>query len=164
MRESLDLLISYNHWALEQFFNAIDQIDENTFLKDLGDGVGSVRDKLVHMYGAEKTWLERLRLEVPAPFTKPDEFTSKQQLKDAWTKLHEALEAYYRALADADFGKNVTYKNLAGKEFTTPIGLILLHVFNHGTYHRGQAASLLRRLTGKPPVTDFIAFVRDTGR
>jgi uncharacterized damage-inducible protein DinB len=35
---------------------------------------------------------------------------------------------------------------------------LLLHVVNHSTYHRGQAAMLLRALGAVAPETDFVVY------
>jgi uncharacterized damage-inducible protein DinB len=38
---------------------------------------------------------------------------------------------------------------------------VVLHVFNHGTYHRGQLVNMLRQLgVEKIPQTDFIVWTR----
>ncbi|MBI3466927.1 MAG: hypothetical protein HY000_28265 [Planctomycetes bacterium] len=38
---------------------------------------------------------------------------------------------------------------------------ILIHVVNHSSYHRGQLAILLGQEEKTPPVTDYIAYLRD---
>jgi uncharacterized damage-inducible protein DinB len=39
---------------------------------------------------------------------------------------------------------------------------MLLHVFNHGTYHRGQLVTMLRQLgIENIPATDFIVWSRE---
>jgi uncharacterized damage-inducible protein DinB len=64
-------------------------------------------------------------------------------------------------LTDADLSKRITYHNLQGKEFTTPLIDILTHVVIHGSYHRGQVAKVIGR-AGVPAVSsDFIIFARD---
>jgi uncharacterized damage-inducible protein DinB len=37
---------------------------------------------------------------------------------------------------------------------------IMRHVVNHGSYHRGQVAFMLRLLGKQPQATDWIAFSR----
>lgn len=54
----------------------------------------------------------------------------------------------------------VKYNNSLGDYFETSAADILLHVFNHGTYHRAQIAKEMK-LHDIPPVnTDYIQFVR----
>jgi uncharacterized damage-inducible protein DinB len=40
---------------------------------------------------------------------------------------------------------------------------VLVHVANHGTYHRGQVATLLRQLGKVPIATDYLLFVDAKG-
>ncbi len=56
--------------------------------------------------------------------------------------------------------KPIVYRNTAGKEFTTALEDILLHVFLHGAYHRGQIAALVREGGDEPKPTDYIQWVR----
>jgi len=39
---------------------------------------------------------------------------------------------------------------------------ILLHVVNHGTYHRGHIADMVCHIPAEPPTTDFPVFLRET--
>ena len=45
--------------------------------------------------------------------------------------------------------------------FRDPIGHILQHLANHGSYHRGQITTLLRQLGASPVNTDMIGFYRE---
>jgi len=54
----------------------------------------------------------------------------------------------------------IKYTTSAGTYFETSVQDILLHVFNHGTYHRAQIAKEMK-LHNLPPInTDYIMFVR----
>jgi len=45
--------------------------------------------------------------------------------------------------------------------YKQPVCQMILHVFNHGTYHRGQLVNMLRQLgIEKIPQTDFIVWSR----
>src|SRR2546422_720935 len=68
--------------------------------------------------------------------------------------------SYMRALTPGEMEQGVRYVNSAGREFTSSIEDILLHVFLHGSYHRGQIAWALCRGGRVPMATDYIAFVR----
>jgi len=54
----------------------------------------------------------------------------------------------------------VKYTTSAGEYYETSIADILLHVFNHGTYHRGQIAKEMKLHHIKPVNTDYIQFIR----
>jgi uncharacterized damage-inducible protein DinB len=71
----------------------------------------------------------------------------------AWSK-------YLAGISDADIESSIEYSNIKGDSFKNQLADILLHAANHGTYHRGQVALLVREADGKPAVTDFIAFAR----
>lgn len=54
----------------------------------------------------------------------------------------------------------IKYTTSAGDYYETSVSDILLHIFNHGTYHRGQIAKEMKLYNIKPVNTDYIQFVR----
>jgi uncharacterized damage-inducible protein DinB len=53
------------------------------------------------------------------------------------------------------------YKNLKGEAFTSDVWQVVHHLFNHGTYHRGQLVTMMRELGATEiPSTDFIYWYR----
>jgi uncharacterized damage-inducible protein DinB len=63
-------------------------------------------------------------------------------------------------LTDDALERGITYRNSAGDQYTSTLEDILTHVFMHGSYHRGQVASLVRAGGGPPSPTDYIFFTR----
>lgn len=55
----------------------------------------------------------------------------------------------------------VTYKNSRGQAFQNSVADMLMQMFNHSTYHRGQIVSLLKKSGIEPPATDYILFKRN---
>ncbi|MBE7438603.1 MAG: DinB family protein [Spirochaetales bacterium] len=152
-------LFDYNYWARDRFFEVLGHLDPQQFILDLGDGVGSIRDKLTHIFAAEKIWLERLTGS-PEPFMTPDRVGDLPALQELWSRTEQAWVSFLDAQTNETLKDSFRYHDLKGDEHHSKLWSILTHVTNHGTYHRGQAASLVRRLTGKLPVTDYIAFSR----
>ena len=63
--------------------------------------------------------------------------------------------------SEADLDAILNYKNMKGDLFSQPIREILLHLTNHGTYHRGQLVTMLRQIgVEKIPQTDYILYSR----
>jgi uncharacterized damage-inducible protein DinB len=57
-QEALDL-VDYHYWARDRILSAVEVLTPEEFLKDLGGSFKSVRDTVVHTYGAEWNWYLR---------------------------------------------------------------------------------------------------------
>jgi uncharacterized damage-inducible protein DinB len=111
-----------------------------------------------HVLGAEHTWLRRIQGIQPELSVWPD--VTLDQCETIARENAASLRALVGRLTDDELQKDVTYRNTAGKEFTTGLEDILLHVALHGSYHRGQVAALLRSSGDEPSPTDYIQWVR----
>ncbi len=54
------------------------------------------------------------------------------------------MQAFGAALTENDWEREISYKSLAGVSYQSAIWQVVLHVVNHGTYHRGQITNMLR--------------------
>lgn len=113
---------------------------------------------LAHLLATEHVWLARLHGETPHHPVWPT--LSLEDCAGLVRANQRQLTAYVGALTPADLSRGVTYRNSAGDQFTSSVEDMLLQVFLHGAYHRGQIAWALRRGGGVPMPTDYIAFVR----
>jgi uncharacterized damage-inducible protein DinB len=113
------------------------------------------------MWDAESIWWQRMKLQevVTAPSaafkgTTTDVSTSLLHQNKLW-------ETWVKNASLAALDHVFLYQNSRKEQFKQPIYQMLLHVFNHGTYHRGQLVNMLRQ-TGieKIPQTDFIVWSR----
>ena len=111
-----------------------------------------------HVLGAEHTWLARISGRDPGVAVWPD--LSLEECETLSRENAAELRRVVDAMTVDDRAKPIVYRNTAGKEFTTGLEDILLHVFLHGAYHRGQIAALVREGGDEPNVTDYIQWVR----
>jgi uncharacterized damage-inducible protein DinB len=126
--------------------------------------LAAVREKLphrievlAHIFMAERIWLARIEGNVVTGFTDPP--ATVEELATQWAELHRKWRDW--AAKQADWGKPLTYRSLAGGEYhTSYLFEIALHVGNHGSYHRGQVAAMLRAEGFAPPGTDLILWYR----
>jgi uncharacterized damage-inducible protein DinB len=162
--EEFRSLFQFNAWANRRALEACAALSPEDFVRDLRASFPSVRDTFVHVLAAEWIWHERWHGRSPSG--PPPDLASL-----AFADLRARLEAFDRelfsfvsSLAPADLDRVVDYRNMAGKPFSDRLGQTLRHLVNHGSYHRGQIAALLRQLGAKPLGTDLITFYREQGK
>jgi uncharacterized damage-inducible protein DinB len=122
----------------------------------------NVRDEKIltimgHIVAAQFLWLHRIK-GLPAPDVKlwGDYTLSQLQLlaDDAGKKWIEFVES------TDNFDRDLTYRNYVNEPYTTNVEMIMVHLVNHSSYHRGQVAMLLRQKGFEPINTDFITYDR----
>jgi uncharacterized damage-inducible protein DinB len=127
----------------------------------MGGSFPSLYDTAVHLYQADSVWLDRLEERVSGKLEDYQAPGCMWELRDAWVEVHKRMVAFANSLGEGDVNRVIPYKNLAGQPFETPIWEIILHVVNHGTYHRGQITSMIRQLGHKATNLDLIRFYRE---
>lgn len=111
-----------------------------------------------HVAAAEHVWLSRLEGRTPAHPVWPS--LGIEEAAALAAESGAALRAFVAGLDEAGMAREVAYRNSAGQPFTNTVRDILLQVALHGSYHRGQLATLARQGGGTPAATDYIVYVR----
>jgi uncharacterized damage-inducible protein DinB len=156
MDELLDLL-EYTRWASDKILHAVSVLSAETYTKDLGSSFPSIRDTLVHTYGADRAWLGRIQgqsLERPNPADYPTVAT----LREVWLEVLSNWPSVVQQLGNVE--QIIAYKAYDGTAYSNKLSDIIRHVVNHGTYHRGQITTMLRQVGEKGISTDMIAYYR----
>jgi uncharacterized damage-inducible protein DinB len=76
-------------------------------------------------------------------------------------EAHADGAAYAARLDEAELARTITFPVPAFKDFHPSVRDALMQVCMHSEHHRAQVAMRLRALGGTPPITDYIAWVRD---
>jgi uncharacterized damage-inducible protein DinB len=154
-------LFAYDAWANRRSLEACATLTPEQFTRDLGSSFPSVRDTLAHIVGAQFVWLERFHGRVPPGLLPPADFPDLASLTARSNQIQQGLTDYVNTLSEADLTGKFDYQDLKGRTHSNVRWHTLQHLANHGTYHRGQVATLLRQLGAKPASTDLIAFYRE---
>lgn len=161
MKELLQQYAAYDLWANKILLEKLTSVPPEILYKEMGSSFSSIYKTVVHLMEVESIWWQRVKMQenIMAPDKDPDEnsqvlfkklLTLSQQWND-WVK--DANENYFTHV----FG----YYNSKKEFFKQPVYEMLLHLFNHQTYHRGQIITMLRQNgVEKIPATDFIVFSR----
>ncbi len=157
-----DLLLknyaSYNRWANERFVEWLQGASEEQLNKEIESSFTSLTKTLLHLWNAEYGWLQTLKGEGWGTPPGRDFEGSPQEMFEGFLATSRDFEEYVLSLSEADFKDG---RPLGRDGTPTSVEGIILHVFNHATYHRGQLITMGRQagLT-EPPRTDYIYYIR----
>jgi uncharacterized damage-inducible protein DinB len=151
----------YNAWANARILDATAQVTTEQFLAPASYSHGSLRGTLVHTLFAE--WIWRMRWEGNSPtegFTLED-FPTFKSLRERWQAEEKALMEFVEKLSDESLDRVVVYKTTSGKSRQNPLWHLMLHLVNHGTQHRSEAAIMLTDFGHSPGDIDLIKYLRE---
>lgn len=163
MKMLLEQYASYNVWANHKLIFALLQLDENLWYQQTPSSFNTLFKTILHVWDAEAIWFQRMRLNeqlvVPSASFDPsfkDACNGLLQQSMQWEELIKS-----EVMNEETITSELMYKNSRGDQFQQPVWEVLTHVFNHGTYHRGQMITMLRALgETRIPATDFIVWSR----
>lgn len=145
MIETIRRYYDYADWANERVFSAAEGLTEPQFLQSELPGIWPIRDTLVHIQWANSIWLGRWRGD-PAPVDlNAADFPDVPSIRSAAARISTDIHAFLDGLDDRQIAADFTYTNHLQETHAFPLGMQLLHVANHATYHRGEVAALLSR-------------------
>ena len=113
-----------------------------------------------HLANAQTIWnarLDGISAETPGVWDEHPADVLRSLAAQAQSRTRAILA---EATAADTLGREVDYADTRGESYATPLTDILLHLANHGTHHRGQIVTELRRADVAPRVTDYIAWTR----
>ena len=157
--DTLRLHLDYSAWASNRMLDAASKLSEEELSRDFKTSDKCVASTLAHAFAADRIWLQRIQGNVQNTFI-DDNDRELSTLKSAWPALQERWKQWAALLTDQDVLAKISYKDLKGNPYETPLWQILLHVVNHATHHRGQVSGFLRAMGHTPPPLDLIAFYR----
>ena len=163
MKELLLQYARYNVWANKRVIDVMLQLNTADLDREIVSSFSSLKKTTIHIMGAESIWLQRLQL-AAHPIWLPESF--KDIFSKAcilWQQASLDLEGFISSEKDdAALVQVCSFNDRKGTPLEHEVSHILLHVFNHSTYHRGQLITMLRQIgMTEIPATDFIAFVRN---
>ncbi len=158
----LRTLIHYNYWARDRMLAAVAKLLPEGYAKPMANSFASVRDTVVHIYGAEWVWFSRFKGESPTGLPHVSGYPDLPSLKKAWGEVEAGWRSLVANLDDDNVSTVIRFKTLNGHDAQSPLGEMIQHVVNHGTYHRGQVTTMIRQMAAEPPESmDLIFYYRE---
>ncbi len=156
----LETLMRYKQWANGLLFAAAGELTEAELTAQRSIVFGSLIRTLNHTYAMDVVWQANL-LGRPHSFStrNPDECPSLEQLLIDQNNIDEWYISYTEALTKAKEDEVVNFTFVGSGEAAMTRKDILLHVVNHGTYHRGNVTGIMYDCSVQPPTTDYSVFL-----
>ncbi|MCM3024666.1 DinB family protein [Heyndrickxia ginsengihumi] len=130
MNELAKQLVRYHIWANQQLISHLKTLPSELFHTKVESVFPTLAETFGHIISVDYVWLSRINKEKPSKIQK-------------WT-----------------FQTVAAYKNTKGELFTQTLFELIQHIVNHGTYHRGNLAAMIRQLGYQGTSTDYITFLR----
>lgn len=153
-------MAAYNAWQNRSLIAAADAIGEAERQRPRGAFFGSIAATFSHLLWADRTWMRRL-----AGLSGPREGSIAASVNEArdWDEYKAARAAldgqirdWAAGLAPPDLAGDLAwYSGAAGREVSRPRWILVTHLFNHQTHHRGQIHAMLTAAGARPEDTDL---------
>lgn len=159
-------LARYNQWANRRLYAAAGALHEADYMRELPSYFGSLHATLNHILVGDRLWMARLTGRTATGIAALDQilYADLVGLRVAREAEDALIINYADELDEPTLNSTLRYKTTKGDAKTTPLRLVMGHLFNHQTHHRGQCHGLLSALgVEEPPELDLIYFARETG-
>ena len=161
MKELLGQLAAYNSWANQKLIDCIQALPEEVALKVVPSSFSSLQATLLHMWDAESIWWQRMKLQEGVMAPSVNFKGTTRDVSAALLHQNRLWQTWIGNATPAAIDHVFMYYNSKREPFKISINQMLVHVFNHGTYHRGQMVNMLRQSgVQKIPPTDFVLWTR----
>jgi uncharacterized damage-inducible protein DinB len=149
----------YNRWQNENLYGVAERLSVEEREKERGAFFGSIHKTLSHLLWADRVWMNRFTDQPRPPGGIRDSVTlypDWRVLSDERARFDQSIIAWANGVDNAWLaGDQTYYSGAAGRDLTRPRWLLVTHLFNHQTHHRGQIHCMLTQAGGKPHDTDF---------
>lgn len=161
--QNFRMLARYNTLANRRLYEACASLSDAERKEDRPAFFGSIHGTLNHIMVGDRIWLARFGgEEVPSTNLDAVLYEDFDELRGARVSEDERIEAFAFGLDEELLGGKIRYTNNEGKIYVDPVDLLVAHLFNHQTHHRGQIHDMLTQTEVPPPVLDLHRVIKPT--
>ncbi len=158
----ITMMADYNVWANERITAFCTRHPAQIIEQNTGGSFPSLKRTLLHIWDAELIWIHRLRGESLTRFPSDTWSGTPAALYDGMLNTSRDLNLLVHHLSGDELEGKLNYTTMTYGPQTSTRPEMLMHVFNHSTYHRGQCITMARALGLQDvPPTDLILYLRN---
>ncbi|MEJ7611389.1 MAG: DinB family protein [Ferruginibacter sp.] len=161
MKKLFEQYAAYNLWANQRLTEVINNMPNENITKEIPSSFSSIYKTLLHLWDVENIWWQRLKLAEHQQWPGETFTGSVMELSNNLVAQSKQWKEWIDLATEAALQHEFIYRNSKKDQFKQPVYEMLIHLFNHQTYHRGQLITMMRQ-TGEEniPNTDLISFLR----
>jgi uncharacterized damage-inducible protein DinB len=152
--DEIRFLFAYDRWATRRVLNALDGLDPAAWARTDVVGERGLGGILVHHLGSSQRWRILFEARTTDERVKPElePLPTIDELRERWEAEWAAVDAWLQTLTDGF---------VANAHEGVPVWQLLVHVVNHGTQHRAEAAALLTAEGRSPGELDLFDYAEE---
>jgi uncharacterized damage-inducible protein DinB len=157
-----ELMADYNHWMNQKLYAICAEIPDEKRKENLGAFFKSIHGTLNHLLYGDRAWMGRfIGISFSGNQMGQDLYENFDELRLERNITDQQIIAWAKTLSSEWLAQSFEYtSNVDGKTRILPTWVLVTHMFNHQTHHRGQLTTLLSQLGYDPSVTD-LPFMKD---
>jgi uncharacterized damage-inducible protein DinB len=156
------MLARYNTIANQRLYEAVGHLEDEEYRRERAASFQSVHRTLNHILLGDRIWMARFTETGydTTPALGGELYPDFASLRTARAAEDARIETFLGSVTEDFLAREVRYVNSAGETHADPAGLLLAHLFNHQTHHRGQVHVMLSQTALRPPSLDMHRAIR----
>ncbi|MDP4099350.1 DinB family protein [Paenibacillus sp. P96] len=155
-------MFKYHTWANQTILGRIKELPSSVLSQEVNSSFPTIAHALSHIYAVDKMWYL-----VVTGTGMPEALQVTQQLNgsilhsvEEYAHSFDELAGQYREWfrSQTDLEQTILLDNPYAGIRHTRLSEIVLHLVNHGTYHRGNVSTMLRQLGHASTMNDYALF------
>ncbi|MFE3977172.1 MULTISPECIES: DinB family protein [unclassified Peribacillus] len=149
-------MYEYHAWANGVIIDRLKELPQDIYHKEIQTGFSSISKVLSHIYASDYTWFDIISgKSMNEALAHEDQLREQAETKsiEEMKKIFLDLSERYKALLNSqeDIDKVIVVAGL----LETSVSELVLHVVTHGSYHRGNIATMLRQMGHTSVMQDY---------
>ncbi|WP_341281220.1 DinB family protein [Paenibacillus sp. FSL H8-0537] len=155
-------MFEYHTWASQAVLGRIKELPSSVLSQEVNSSFPTIAHALTHIYAVDKMWYMVLTgTGMPEALQacmllNAEILSSVDEYANVFALLSEQYREWFRSQADLE--QTILLDNPFAGIRQTSLAEIVLHLINHGTYHRGNVSTMLRQLGHSSTMNDYALF------
>lgn len=159
----------YHQWANHRILKHLNKLPDEVYNFNIKSIFPSISVVIEHIYQTDGMWLSVMSgdsfettMDIINRLQEESEGTTLEEMPKLYDELSEQYLDFFEEQQDLDNEIEIEHPKFG--TMTSAISELIEHVVNHGTYHRGNIAAMLRQQEYAGVPSDYIFYLYNVGK